>query len=223
MINESLATIEELGRIPAPCPAPQSLACDGTDLWIGSVDIPKLYGIRSNTGAVFEESAAPGYLIGIVVIGDEIRAVSSENEDDDNRVIRRYVMGHGFKSEAIPCPNDTGSFLAWDGDHLYLSQRHDKQILQLDADGRVTRTIAVPRGIVGMTVVNGCFYLMTAADRGEPLDHRVMRLDARLPEPAFTEIAAVTFDARSLSWDGTKFWTSDRHGNELVAFAGFER
>jgi hypothetical protein len=50
-------------------------------------------------------------------------------------------------------------------------------------------------------------------------DMRVLRVDARKETPEVTELAAVPFIARSLAWDGTKFWTSAREANELVAFS----
>ena len=100
-----------------------------------------------------------------------------------------------------------------------MSQRFNLRILQIDMWGEVQRTIAAPRQIVGMVIVNGCFFLMTSADRDEPDDYRLMRLDARKPEPEAVELARVPFLARSLTWDGTKFWTSARRDNEIVAFA----
>ena len=163
---------------------------------------------------------APGQLYGLTVLGDELRAVVGEGEPgDDDRSIARYVIGHGFKTEMLPCPDRTGSFLAYDGDNLFLSQRYHQRILQLDPAGVVQRKIMAPRQICGMVIVNGCFLLMTTADRDEPDDFRVIRLDARKPEPEAVELARVPFMARSLAWDGTKFWTSSRKTNEIVAFA----
>jgi hypothetical protein len=155
---------------------------------------------------VFEEVVAPGAPIGMVVTGDALRVVTSEvaNGDDDARFIRRYVFGHGFKTEALPCPDDTGSFLAYDGDALFLSQRWEQRILELAPDGSVVRAIAVPRPVCGMVIVDGRFFLVTSAGRGEPLDHRLLRLDARGAEPVSVELARFDFDARSLAWDGTK-------------------
>jgi hypothetical protein len=216
MTNETLADIEELQRIPSPGPAPQALACDGTDIWVASAETHRLYGLRGNTGAVFEEDTAPGSPIGMVVTGDALRMVTSEH---DSRFIRRYIFGHGFKKESLACPDDTGSFLAYDGDNLFLSQRYNQRILQIDMWGEVQRSIAVPRQICGMVIVNARFFLMTTADRDEPADFRVLRLDARKPEPEVVELARVPFMARSLAWDGTKFWTSARAENALVAFA----
>ena len=60
---------------------------------------------------------------------------------------------------------------------------------------------------------------MTTADRDEPDDFRVLRLDARTAEPQCDELARVPFKARSLAWDGSKFWTNARDENAIVAFA----
>jgi hypothetical protein len=211
MTPATITSIDELGRIPAPGPAPQALACDGTDVWVASADTNRLYGLRAATGAVFEEAVAPGCPIGMVVTGDALRVVTSDS--NDSRHIRRYIIGHGFKSDGLACPDDTGSFLAYDGDNLFLSQRHNKRILQLDMWGEVQRTIAVPRQICGMVIVNACFYLMTTDGPNEPDDFRLMRIDARSAEPQATELARVPFFARSLAW------TNARRQNEIVAFA----
>jgi len=171
-MHPTLSEIEECLRIPAPCPAPIGLACDGTDLWIGSSETNRIYGLKAHQGTVFEEALAPGRPFGITVTGDALRVVVSEGPGDD-RFIRRYIMGKHFKSERIPAPDLTGSFLAYDGDRLYLSQRDNKVILELDESGRVLRTIPVPRQITGMVVVAGRFYLVTTESR-EVDDYRLL-------------------------------------------------
>jgi hypothetical protein len=216
MINEALAPIDELVRLPSPCPEPQALACDGTDLWVGSVETARLYGLRSATGAVFEEAAAPGEPIGMVLTGDAMRVVCSEQ--DDSRFIRRYVIGHGFKSEAIACADDTGSFLAWDGDHLFLSQRSLHRILKLSPTGDVLATYDVGRQITGMCFIEGRFFLITTDSR-ESDDYRLVRFDARNEGNALVELASIPFRGRSLAWDGTRFWTNHRSQNTIVAFS----
>jgi hypothetical protein len=215
-MNQTLSTIEELVRIPAPCPAPVGLACDGTDLWIASFETNRIYGLKWQQGRVFEEATAPGRPVGITVTGDALRVVVGD--DNDDRFIRRYIMGKHFKSEAIPCPDHTGSFLAYDGDRLYLSQRYNKCILELDALGTVLRTIPVPRQITGMVIVAGRFYLVTTESH-ESDDYRLLCLDARKEQPEVHELASIDFAARSLGFDGTKFWTNCRAENTIVAFA----
>jgi DNA-binding beta-propeller fold protein YncE len=213
-MNQTLDSIEELLRIPAPCPGAIGLACDGPNLWISSYDTNRIYGLNAQQGTVFEESVAPGEPYGLTVTGDALRVVIADA--DDNRTIRRYIMGKDFKSESIACPADSGSFLAYDGDLLYLSQRHQKQIVELDEIGTVLRTIPVPREVTGMVVVAGCFYLMTTQSRKVD-DFRLMCLDARKDEPEFRELASVPYRALGLGYDGSKFWT---HGpeNTIVAF-----
>jgi hypothetical protein len=69
-----------------------------------------------------------------------------------------------------------------------------------------------------MTIVNGHFYVMTCENKACD-DMRVLRVDARKETPEVTEVAGVPFIARSLTWDGSKFWTSAREANEVVAFS----
>jgi hypothetical protein len=219
-MNQTLSTIEELLRIPAPCPSPMGLACDGPDLWIGSIETNRIYGLVAQQGRVFEEAAAPGRPFGLTVTGDALRVVVGDSDTGgaDERLIRRYIMGKDFKSDAIRCPEGTGSFLAYDGDRLYLSQRDNKVILELDDAGSVLRTIPVPRQITGMVIVAGRFYLVTTESR-EVDDYRLLCLDARGEQPEVHELASIGFTARGLGFDGTKFWTNSRDENQIVAFA----
>lgn len=218
-MNETLAPIDELMRVPAPRPAPLGIAHDGTSLWLGSYDMRRLYGFDYHRGSIFEEAKAPGQLYGLTVLGDELRAVVGSGEPgDDDRSIARYIVGHGFKTETVPCPEQTGSFLAYDGDFLFLSQRFEKRILELDSAGKVRRTIPLPRQPTGMTIVEGCFYLITTESR-EVDDYRLVRIDARKDSVEIVELASLAFGARGLAYDGTRFWTCDRAGNTIVAFA----
>ncbi|MBV9440308.1 MAG: hypothetical protein JOZ24_09990 [Candidatus Eremiobacteraeota bacterium] len=216
-MNLTLSPIEELLRIPAPCPSPLGLACDGPDLWIASYDTNQIFGMKALQGRVFEEARAPGTPFGITVTGDALRVITSEGPDDD-RFIRRYIMGKDFKSERVPCPDHTGSFLAYDGDRLYVSQRDNKAIVEINESGNVLRTIAVPRQITGMVIVGGRFYLVTTESR-EIDDYRLLCLDARKEDPEVHELASIPFVARSLGFDGSKFWTNIRTENTIVAFA----
>lgn len=216
-MHQTFAAIDELLRMPAPCPAPLGVACDGTDLWIGSIETNRIYGVRALQGTVFEEAQAPGRPFGITVTGDALRVIVGEGPDDD-RYVRRYIMGKKFKSEKIPCPELTGSHVAYDGDRLYISQRDNQCIIEIDEAGTVLRTIPVPRQITGMVVVAGRFYLVTTPSRDSD-EYLLLCLDARKELPEIHELASLPFAGRSLAFDGAKFWTSDRERNELVAFA----
>jgi len=215
-MSATLPTIDEVQRLSSPCPAPIGIAYDGTYLWLGSVETDRIYAVDTMHGSVSEEWPAGGTPYGMCALGDELRVVVGEPVDDD-RELARVVPGHGFKNHRLACPDATGSWLAYDGDFLFLSQRFQKRILELDEGGAVRRAIPVEREITGMTIVDGCFYLMTTESK-EVDDYRLVRFDARGPEPVATELAAIPFVARGLAFDGTRFWTNIRAENTVVAF-----
>ena len=213
-----LPDVTELERLPSPSPAPQSLGFDGESLWMGSRDTQRLYRIDVATWVAHDEGEAPGIPWGLTLTGDELRVVCGE-APDDNRYIRRFVPGHGFASAPrIACPDDTGSYLGFDGDRLYLTQWYRKRIVSLDAAGTVGSVIDVPHGICGCVVIEGRFYLATT-DAEETTDYWLTRVDARGGTPIVEDLARIGFAARSLAFDGERFWTNHRERNEIVAFA----
>ena len=213
-----LEDIEELLRMPSPAPRPQSLAFDGTLLWMGSRDTHRVYSIDPRTWTAHEEATAPGVPYGMTVVGDELRVICGET-GDDHRIIRRLVPGHGFKgSDAIPCPEDTGSQLGYDGDRLYVSQWYNKRILSIDERGHVGSVIEVPHEICGQVIVEGCFYLVTTDDESTG-EYWLTRLDARNGAPRSEDIARIPFPARALAFDGSRFWTNHREADQIVAFS----
>ncbi len=212
-----LATeITESLRLPAPAPKPLGLAVDGTTLWMASRETHRLYEIEIATWTVHDEVQAPGGPFGMAVVGDELRVVIGLGEEDD-RYIYRFVPGRGFKSDRMECPDFTGSHLAFDGDTLFVSQAHDRRILALDGHGAVTHQIPLDRSAVGMTIVKGTFYLITGDEEFEHL--QLTKVDAHQETPKITAVASIPFAARGLTFDGSRFWTSHRDNNEIVAFA----
>ncbi len=102
---------------------------------MGSIGTDRLYAIDPRQWTLIEEAKVPGKPWGMTVVGDELRVVCGVGDDDD-REIRRFVPGHGFKSQgAIECPDATGSQLSYDGTLLYLSQWYNRRILGLDERG----------------------------------------------------------------------------------------
>jgi hypothetical protein len=110
----------------------------------------------------------------------------------------------------------TGAHVAFDGDTLFLSQASYRKILALDAQGNITREIALERVPLGMTIVDGRFHLVTSDAEFENL--QLDTVDARGESPKFETLAAIPFDARGLTYDGSRFWTSHRDENQIVAF-----
>jgi hypothetical protein len=214
-MTDALPTLDETVRIPAPAPAPQALAFDGNQLWMGSWETSRIYAIDAHRGSVSEEAQAPGKPVSAVSVGDELRFLLSEA--DDSRFIRRYIPGHGFKSEASGAPDDTGSFLAFDGERLWLSQRYNKRILELDAALKPVRAVDVGEEIIGFAWARGEVLLSTwlGRDRG---GCRLAALDPRAGTP-LRYVATVPFAAVSLALDGETCWTNDFKKNEIVRFA----
>jgi hypothetical protein len=213
---QTLPVVEELVRIPSPCP-PFGLACDGPNLWVGSNVTNRIYGLDSRNGKVFEECAAPQSPYGLAVTGDALRVIIADANDD--RYLSRYVMGKDFKrSETCGLPNHTGSSLAYDGDALFVCQRYDQKIVEIDGRGRAIREIPTPQMAAAMTIVGGRFYLLASPSK-ESTDFTLIRMDVRGDEPEIVELAAVRFSPKALAFDGRRFWATDKKQNVIIAFA----
>jgi len=212
----SVHDVSEALRLPSPAPRPQALAFDGDKLWMGSISTDRLYAINPQQWTLIDETNVPGKPWGATVVGDELRVVCGIGENDD-RVIRRFVPGHGFKTQgAIDCPDATGSQLSYDGTLLYLSQWYNRRILGLDENGRIVREIAVPREICGQCYVDGSFYLVTTDDENTD-DYFLTRVAANGATRS-EDLARIPFAARALAYDGSRFWTNHREANQIVAF-----
>jgi YVTN family beta-propeller protein len=208
--------IDEVRRLRAPGPEPLGLAFDGATLWIASREAHRLYAVDPATWTVSQEIPTPGAPFGIAVAAHGLSVVIGFGHDDDDRYIYRFVPGHGFESDRIECPDSSGVHVAYDGDALYLSQAHNRRILALDGRGAVLRDIQLDRVPVGMTIVDGLFYLITAdKDFKNPY---LTKLDARAAAPPVTLLASIPFRARGLAFDGSCFWTGHRDASEIVAF-----
>ncbi|HEY2553860.1 MAG TPA: hypothetical protein VGI15_01305 [Candidatus Cybelea sp.] len=183
---------------------------------MGSIETCRLYALDPRQWTLIEEDTAPGKPWGMTVVGDELRVICGEGDEDD-RIIRRFVPGHGFKShDALPCPDDTGSQLSYDGSWLYVSQWYNKRILGLDDTGKIMREIEVPRGICGQCYVDGTFYVLTT-DEEDGQDYFIGKVTQN-GHGKYEELARVPFAARALAYDGSRFWTNHREANQIVAF-----
>lgn len=217
-ILDNMKNIQELQRLASPAPKPQSLAWDGSSLWMGSRETRRIYRIKPATWSVEWETAAPGTPYGMAVVHRELRVLCGETAED-HRNIRRCVPGQGFDPAfGIACPDDTGSQLSFDGRALTVSQWYPRKLITLGDDGRAGRVIPVPHGICGQVFVDGCFYLVTT-DAEETTDYWLTRVDPRPAKPKIEDLARIPFQARALAFDGTHFWTNHREQNQIVSFA----
>ena len=197
---------------------PQALAWDGQHLWMGSRDLRRIYGIDVRTWTVFQETEPPGIPWAAVATNGRLRFTIGEGPDDD-RYIRRFIPNAGFsEKDRIACPEFTGSYLSYDGEHLYLSQWYKHRILKLDANGDVIRKIDIGAEISGHAFIDDLIYVLRGTEQnGE--SWTIARLDPRQETPEVNDIAIVPFACRSLTFDGEHFWTNHRAANEIVSFA----
>lgn len=214
-MHQTLSSIEEYVRVPSPCP-PFGVACDGPHLWVGSTVTRRIYGIDARNGRVFAEAVAPGTPYGMAVTGGALRVIVGDENDD--RYLCRYVMGKDFKrSDRMALPGLSGSSLAYDGDALFVCQRHDRRIVEIDGRGKTLREIPTPTEAVAMTIVRGRIYLL-AEDESDGR-FSLVRMDVRTSVPEIVELAAVPFKPKALAFDGRRFWVANADDNTLVAFA----
>ena len=213
--------IIERRKLTAPCVTPQALAWDGTALWLSSRDLGTLYRTERDGLKVTAEIDPPGVVWAAVATDDGWRFTIGKGLNDD-RYVYYYAPGSGFR-QLFACPDFTGSYLSFDGDHLYLSQWYKGEIHQLNDAGKITRTINVGAEICGHTFVAGTLYVLRGQENKDVPDKaeewRLARLDPNEKTPKVEDVAAVPFAARSLTFDGDIFWSNHRAANETIAFA----
>jgi hypothetical protein len=216
MTSGEVAEVDEQRRLTAPAVTPQALAWHDNALWMGSRDLRQIFAIDVEPWAVVYETDAPGIPWAAVSTGDALRFTIGEGADDD-RYLRSYNPVSGFGEDRIACPEFTGSYLSYDGGHLYLSQWYKHRILKLDARGNILCAIDIGAEICGHTFVDGLIYVLRGMEK--PIeDWRIARLDPRQETPVVQDLARVPFACRSLTFDGTNFWTNHRAANEIVSF-----
>jgi hypothetical protein len=211
--------IREQERFPSPAATPQALTWDSNAklLWMGSRDLRLIYAIDPKKWAVVEEREAPGIPWAAVGMNRTLRFTIGEGPDDD-RYIRRFSPKVGFsETDRIACPEFTGSYLSYDGQHLYLSQWYKHRILKLGANGNILRIMEVGAEISGHTFIDGLIYVLRGTEQnGE--SWTIARLDPQEQAPEIEDIAIVPFACRSLTFDGEHFWSNHRAANEIVSF-----
>lgn len=211
----AMQELSDLQRRPSPTVTPQALAWNGEDLWLSSRDLKRLYRVDAEQWKVQEELEPPGVVWAAVAAGNGLRFTIGEGENDD-RYVYRYTRGGGF-TKLFACPDFTGSYLSFDGEHLYLSQWYEHRILQLDHQGATLREINVGAEICGHVIVDDTIYLLRGTEQnGE--SWKLARMSLRDENGEIIDVAALPFASRSLAFDGTRFWSNHRSGNEVISF-----
>jgi hypothetical protein len=214
---QELPFITEIERLPSPATTPQALSWHKGELWFGSRDLRRIYRMDRKNWKIVEEMEAPGTPWAAVSTGDALWFTLGEGDEDD-RYLWRYVPGKGFSETGIACPEFTGSYLSYDGEHLYLSQWYKHRILKLDAAGNILLEIAIGAEISGHVFVDEMIYVLRGTEQNGG-DWRLARLDPREAMPAIEDVARVPFQCRSLAFDGERLWTNHREADRIVCFA----
>jgi hypothetical protein len=216
-----LPNIIERKRLKSPTVTPQALAWDGKQLWMSSRDLGTLYKIDTVRWRVADEIDPPGIVWAGVLTNDGWRFTIGKGLNDD-RYIYRYTPGDGFY-KLFACPDFTGSYLSFDGEHLYMSQWYEARVLQYDERGNIVRKIDIGAEICGHTFVDGTLYVLRGKENkdvpGKSEEWRIARLDPREDSPKVEDLATIPFASRSLTFDGETFWSNYRAANETISFS----
>ncbi|HEY2711590.1 MAG TPA: hypothetical protein VGI60_03680 [Chthoniobacterales bacterium] len=212
--------ISNVRRYPSPTVTPQALAWDGGRFWLSSRDLGALYQVERDGLKVVEELDPPGVVWAAVATTDGLRATIGKGLNDD-RYVYSYTTATGF-TRLFACPDYTGSYLSYDGKSIFVSQWYKGIILQYDARGMVSREIAVGAEICGHTFADGLLYVLRGKENkdvpGKSEEWRIARLDPRESSPKVEDLALIPFAARSLTFDGDRFWSNHRAAGETVSF-----
>jgi hypothetical protein len=222
MNQNGLLNIVERKRFASPTITPQALAYEDDCLWMSSRDLGTLCKIRMNTWKVAHEIDPPGVVWAAVSAGNGEMCFTIGKGLNDDRYIYRYAPNEGF-TKLFACPDFTGSYLSFDGKHLYLSQWYKERILKFDARGNMLREIDVGEEICGHTFLDGSIYVLRGREnKNQPNkseEWRIARLDPKEESPQVEDLAVVPFAARSLTFDGEYFWSNHRAANETISFS----
>jgi hypothetical protein len=212
--------LSNLERRPALTDTPQALAWGGSMLWLSSRDLGTLYEVDADKWKISAEIDPPGIVWAGVLTNDGWRFTIGKGLNDD-RYIYRYREGEGF-TKLFACPEMAGSYLSFDGQHLYLSRWYKGQIHQLNDAGETVRLIDIGEEICGQTFADGTLYVLRGRENADvpnaAEEWRIARVDVRQETPTVEDLATVPFASRSLTFDGRKFWSNHRAANETVSF-----
>jgi hypothetical protein len=214
--------VKNTQRHSSPTITPQALAWDGDHLWMSSRDLGTLYKIDVGTWKIVEEIDPPGIIWAGVSSGNSNMRFTVGKGLNDDRYIYRYAPDEGF-TKLFACPDFTGSFLSFDGKHLHMSQWYKERILKFDDGGNILREFDIGAEICGHTFVNGTFYVLRGRENkdqpNKSEEWRIARLDLKQDRLQVEDLAAVPFAARSLTFDGERFWSNHRAANETISFS----
>lgn len=189
-------------------------------MWVTSAANGRVYALDPETWNVRHEFVPPHEALGITYTGEDFRLILAPTIDEpelerDLRYVYSFTPDAGFR-ECFPCPDFSGSFLAYANGTLYLSQAWDKKLIELSASGASVREARLERRPVGMTIVDGAFYVATVDD--DWAEGQLQRLDLDASPSSIETLRSFPFKPRSVAHDGERFWTADRNNDAILSF-----
>jgi hypothetical protein len=215
-----MQNVGNLQSHPSPVVAPQALAWDGKRLWISSRDLGTLHTIDVEAWKVTEEFDPPGVVWAAALTKDGFRFTIGKGLNDD-RYVYRYRQGEGF-TKLFACPEFSGSYLSFDGEHLYLSQWYKGLILKVNEEGDILDQFEVGGEICGHTFANKTLYVLRGKENKDVPDKSeewcLARVEVSQGRARVEDLARIPFASRSLTFDDNQFWSNHRAANQTVSF-----
>lgn len=204
-------------RYRAMLPQPQGLAVAGARIFVSFRENPQIFTLDLSTSRCELWAVAPNPPWGLAASENRVWAVCSYGPDADRHIVEFDAAGNLHPSPTR-CPDGTGSYIAFDGRVLFLSQWYEQRVFRLTDTRAFEPLIRTTRGICGIAADRGTLTLLTTADE-DTLEYHLERYDSGDPDAACVDVATVPFRARSLAWTGTEYLTNHREGGEIVAFS----
>jgi hypothetical protein len=212
-------------RYSSPVQGPQGLAWDGESMWVTSAANGRLYALDPQTWEIRREFVPPYESLGVTYTGSDFRlvlapAIDEPELENDRRYVYSFTLDGGF-TECFPCPNFSGSFLAYANGTLYVSQAWDKKLIEVDDRGGSVREVQLERRPIGVTIVDDAFYLATVDE--DWADGKLQRLGIGADPSSIETLQSLPFKPRGVAYDGKRFWTADRNNHAIVSLTGINR
>ena len=199
-----------LSQLQKPASGVIGLAFDGPRLWAGDWEASAILELDENL-AIRTSHPAPGRVYGMTFAEDRLCAVIGRADSDDRSIHRYDPAQSAWDRLSMKCPDATGSHLAYDGGHLWLSQRYEKRVLQLHADGSVKHVIDLPWEVTGFTWRAATLWLNVRPEKG------VSSLAALAPGAGMPDVVqSLGASLASLADDGTSFWSAELRGEHIL-------
>ena len=203
-------------RFKTMLPAPQGLAVAGPRVFVSFRENPRIFTLDLSSSRCDLWTIAPGPPWGLAASEDRLWAVCGYGPNADRHVVEFDATGNQCSSPTR-CPDGTGSYIAFDGRDLFLSQWYEQRVFRLTEARAFEPLFKTTRGICGIAADSGMLTLLTTADE-ETLEYHLERYELSDPAGGSVDVAAVPFRARSLAWTGSEYLTNHREAGEIVAF-----